>query len=151
MPVNKNAFIRYQILDKCLSNFGRQYFLEDLKEEIEKRMFEYTGDSYTIGRTQLFKDLSFMESEIGYSAPIERIRGGSSGKRVYFRYSDTSFTIRGEKLSDNETEVIRSAISVFGRFRGLPQFEWVDELIPALEDKLGLMESDGQVLSLIHI
>ncbi len=30
MPVNKNALLRYHVLDKCFRNTKRRYFLEDL-------------------------------------------------------------------------------------------------------------------------
>ena len=30
MPTNKNALLRYQILDRCFSDFHRKYFIEDL-------------------------------------------------------------------------------------------------------------------------
>ena len=30
MPTNKNAQLRYQIIDKCLSNWSRRYYIEDL-------------------------------------------------------------------------------------------------------------------------
>ena len=30
MPVNKNALLRYQILDRCFSDFHRKYEIEDL-------------------------------------------------------------------------------------------------------------------------
>lgn len=32
MPTNKQAVIRYQALNKCFRNTGRQYFIDDLVE-----------------------------------------------------------------------------------------------------------------------
>ena len=39
MPTNKNAQLRYQIIDKCLSNWSRRYYIEDLVDActMEKR------------------------------------------------------------------------------------------------------------------
>ena len=34
MPINKNAFIRYKILDKCFSDKYHKYFIEDLMEKV---------------------------------------------------------------------------------------------------------------------
>ena len=30
MATNKNAQIRYQALDRCLSNWGKRFYIEDL-------------------------------------------------------------------------------------------------------------------------
>lgn len=32
MPTNKNAQLRYQVLDRCFSDFNRRYDIEDLLE-----------------------------------------------------------------------------------------------------------------------
>jgi len=36
MPTNKQAQIRYTILDRCFSNFNRLYNIDDLLEEVNK-------------------------------------------------------------------------------------------------------------------
>lgn len=33
MPTNKNAQLRYQLLDRCFSDFQRKYFIEDLLDK----------------------------------------------------------------------------------------------------------------------
>ena len=37
MSANKNAQLRYRILDKCFSNFRRQYTIDDLVEEVNEK------------------------------------------------------------------------------------------------------------------
>jgi predicted DNA-binding transcriptional regulator YafY len=71
-----------------------------------------------------------MESEAGFSIPLERIR---YGKRVYYRYREVDFSIQNQKISDDEIETINSALMVLLRFRGIPQFEWVNEIFPKLQ------------------
>ena len=34
MPTNKNAQLRYQILDRCFSDFHHKYFIEDLLDKV---------------------------------------------------------------------------------------------------------------------
>ena len=36
---------------------------------------------------------------------------------------------------------------VLSRFKGMPQFEWVYEIIPAIESKLGLVKTEKEVIS----
>lgn len=130
MSINKNAYLRYQVLDKCFSNRYRMFFIEDLLEEVNKALEEFNGDGSKVERRQLFDDIKFMESEAGFSIPLERVR---QGKKVYYRYSEADFSIQNQKISDDEIETINSALMVLLRFRGIPQFEWVNEIFPKLQ------------------
>ena len=72
MSVNKNALIRYQTLDRCFRNPGRMFFWEDLLEECNKALINFDPKCEGIQRRQLFNDISFMESEEGWSIPLEK-------------------------------------------------------------------------------
>lgn len=144
MPVNKNALIRYQVIDRCLRNSGRNYFFEDLQEQIDQVLQELKPETGGISRRQLFLDLQFMESEAGWSAPIEKVR---IGKRVAYRYSDPHFSINNQPLTETEVKQIESALQILSRFRGLPQFEWISEIVPLMENKLGISGSGKEVIS----
>ena len=144
MAIIKNTLIRYQTLDRCFRNPGRMYFLDDLLEECNKALLEFDYFSEGIQRRQLFDDIKFMESAQGWSIPLERI---SNGRKKYYRYEDLSFSINNQPLNESEAEQIRAALQIFSRFTGTPQFEWVNELIPLLESKFGLIERKNQVIS----
>ena len=144
MSVNKNALLRYQTLDKCFRNFGRMYFWQDLLDECNDALMEFDSNNSGIGRTQLYSDIRFMESEQGWAIPLERIK--YDGKKVYYRYDDPNFSINNQPLSDMEAEKIRSAIQIISRFSGTPQFEWVDDMIPMLESKFGLIHQQNKVI-----
>jgi predicted DNA-binding transcriptional regulator YafY len=130
MSINKNAYLRYQILDKCFSNKYKIYFIEDLLDEVNKALEDFNGSGSKIERRQLFDDIKFMESEAGWSIPLERIK---DGKKVKYRYSEDNFSIKNQKISDEELDAINAALMVLLRFRGLPQFEWINELVPKLQ------------------
>lgn len=144
MSINKNAFIRYQVLDRCFRNSGRMYFWEDLLKECNQALLYFDPNNSGIQRRQLFDDIRFMESEQGWSIPLGRIR---QGRKVYYRYEDLSFSISNQLLNESEVEQIKSALQVFSRFSGTPQFEWVNEMIPMLESKFGLIERKNEVIS----
>ena len=143
MSINKNALIRYQVLDRCFRNTGRMYFWEHLLDECNKALFDFDPNSDGIQRRQLFDDIRFMESEQGWSIPLERYR---YGRKVYYRYEDSNFSINNQPLNESETAQIRSALQIFSRFSGTPQFEWVNELIPMLESKFGLIEQKSEII-----
>lgn len=133
MATNKHATIRYNALDKCFSNFGRKYFMEDLLEACNEAISEFTGSSEGVKRRQIYDDIRFMKSEQGYNAPIESYR---EGKKVYQRYADPDFSINKQEVSPREQQQLNRAIEILSRFEGLPDFEWVQELKVRLDDQV---------------
>lgn len=145
MSINKNALLRYQVLDRCFSNTGRNFYWQDLLNEINKALEEYNGKESEIKRRQLYDDIKFMESDQGWSIPLERHK---DGRKVYYRYAEKNFSISNQPLNEDEKNQIDSAISVLSRFSGAPQFEWVQELIPVIQDRLGLKQQSKEVIGL---
>lgn len=134
MPTNKNAAIRYQTLDKCFRDRRHRYYIEDLIDKCEEAIYYYNGVG-GVSRRQIFEDIKFMESEAGWSVPLERKQ---DGRRVYYRYRDPDFTINAQPLTEDEARQLRSVIITLRRFRGLPSNAWVDEVISNLEWRFGL-------------
>ncbi len=130
MATNKNATIRYQTLDRCFSNRGKRFFLDDLVAACNADPYEYSGNERGIGRRQLFEDIKFMMSDQGWSIPLERCK---DGKRVYYRYSDPEFSINKQPLSPGEADQLKEVLLSLGRFKGMPQFQWLDEMIARLK------------------
>jgi predicted DNA-binding transcriptional regulator YafY len=147
MPINKNAVIRYQALDKCFSNPGRNYSIQDLLEACNNALREFDQNSEGIKKRQLYDDIRFMESSQGYSIELEKTK---VGKRTFYRYSDTSFSINNNPINELEAEQLKSAMMVLKRFKGLPQFEWVNELLPKLDQSFNLYQSDDNIMSFEH-
>lgn len=144
MSTNKHATIRYHALDQCFSNPGRNYFIEDLIEACNNALYEFTGSEVGIKRRQIFDDITFMESEQGWSIPLERIK---EGKRVYYRYADTSFSIRNQAINETEANQLRETLSILTRFTGMPQFEWMEELLIRVESAFNLKGNTSSFVS----
>ena len=133
MPVNRNALLRYQIIDRCLCNKGRKWTWKAILEEINKELEnEYIEQ---IGKTTFFKDIRDIEQV--YNTTVEKFYGENK-KVVYYRYEDPEFSIRKQPIYEHEVAQFKASIQMLSRFKGLPQFEWVNEMIPMLETKLGL-------------
>lgn len=152
MATNKHALIRYHALDKCFSNFARRFYIEDLISACNDALYDFTGDSrYSdplnpgISRRQVLVDIDFMESEAGWSAMIDRIK---VGRRVYYRYEDPEYTINNQPITDEEIAQLRETMLILSRFKGLPQFEWIDSMITNLEDKFHLKSAGRSVIGL---
>lgn len=143
MATNKHAIIRYQTLDKCFRNPGRKYYIDDLIEACAKSIEEFTGSNIGIQRRQIFEDIKFMESPQGWNIPLEHFR---EGHRVYYRYSDKSFSINNQPLNETEENQLKEALLTLSRFKGMPQFEWVDEISARLDSGLGLSHNTEKII-----
>lgn len=144
MAVNKNALVRYQVLDRCFRNPGRMFFWENLLEECNAALLDIDPSCGGIQRRQLFDDIKFMESDAGWSIPLGKIR---YGKKVFYRYDDLAFSINNQPLNESEAQKLKSALQIISRFSGTPQFEWVVEMIPMLETKFGLVANRKEIIS----
>lgn len=138
MPVNKNANIRYRVLDSCFRDKRHRYFIEDLIDECDKALRELNPKTKGVSRRQIFDDIRFMATEPeagGYGIELDDLR---EGKRKYYRYKDTDFSISQQPISKAEAQQLQQAISTLTRFRGLPQYGWIEEVITNLEQRFNL-------------
>lgn len=146
MAINKHQMIRYNRLDRCFKNTGKEYSIDDLLEAVNESIIEYDPTSSGVEIRSLRGDIRFMRSEAGFNAPIETLR--SSSGFYYYRYSNKDFSINNNSLNETEAEQLKNAISILQRFEGSPEFEWVNQLGPLLNDKFGLKDQSQKVMSL---
>jgi predicted DNA-binding transcriptional regulator YafY len=134
------TLIRYWAYDKCLQNKGIRYTWQDLQNAANQSLD--SQDYEPIGKTQFFQDIKNLKAP-PWMAPIETYK---SGGQSYYRYSDPDYSIRKQELSEAEAGQVRSALMVLSRFKGMPQFEWVHELIPKIEQSFKLAESREEII-----
>lgn len=151
MATNKHAMIRYQALDACFGNRYRKFFIEDLVSACNDALEEFyvskqnpfTKESYQVKKRTVFTDISYMQSESGYNAPIKRYY---EGHRCYYRYSDENFSINKRDFSEVELDKLDEALVMLNRLNGEAGFDWVSEFIANFEDKLGRSRSATPVI-----
>ena len=124
MGTNKKATIRYHALDTCFSNFRRKFYIEDLVDACNDAINENNSLENGVKKRQVYNDISFMESEQGYSIPLVKCK---DGKRTFFRYEDKNFSIKNMGLNASEAEQLSETLTILSRFKGLPQFDWIEE------------------------
>ena len=69
MPVNKNALLRYQVLDRCFSDFKRKYEIDDLLDKVIDALIDLYGKGVAL--RQIRADIKYMRDRITYNAPIK--------------------------------------------------------------------------------
>ena len=140
MPANKNAMTRYMILDELLSNRYHDYSLDDLTEEVNRRLSELFFDSNGVVRRTIEKDIDYIENEGPFMADIERRwvsyvnkETGKTTPKKCLRYKKPGFSIFKKELTDDEKYLLREALSLLGQFDGLPNLEALEQLRQGLQ------------------
>lgn len=136
MPINKNAFMRYQLLDNCFHN--KRYNIEQLVDYVSDKL------GYNISLRQIREDISNMKLD-PYDAPIKAIR--YEGNKAYYVYTDSSFSLFDNEMSPEELRNLRATIDMLGRYRGLPANAWLEEVISSLEIRFGVKPNSEKLIS----
>ena len=143
MATNKNAQLRYQILDRCFSNFQKKYEIDDLLNEVNKHLLDIFDT--TVGVRQIREDIKYMRDRMSYKAPIVAYQ--YNGKKCYYRYSDPDFHIYNNVLSVTDINKLQSVIDMLARFRGTATNVWLEEVISNLEYRFGLKSNAEHLVS----
>ena len=152
MPINKNAMIRYQALDRCLQNRQKRFYINDLIDACNRALAEVNGIRGSKGaegvqRRQIFNDLNFMEDSLGFGVEIERVKDGRS---TYYRYAPGSKTLKDQPIKQEEVDMLHDALILLKRFDGVPQFEWISDIESGLYATSRLGENNESVVSFQH-
>jgi predicted DNA-binding transcriptional regulator YafY len=142
MSTNKNATIRYQALDRCFRNPGKRYNIEDLVNVCNEALSDVDPASSGIKKRQVYEDIKFMQDSRGFDAPIETYK---DGRNAYYRYSDSKYSINSQPLNEQEAQQLKESLLTLSRFKGLPQFDWMEELSARLEHTFQLKSSQNVI------
>lgn len=134
----KYVNLRYETIDKCLSNKRKTYYIDDLVNACNKAIQEKyaESDGERVKKRQIYYDLKYLEEH--YEAPIERKR---DGHKMIISYSDPDFSIRKRPLSQNDMMQLKDTLTLLNRFKGMPQFEWMEDLVNKLAIEFNLDEN----------
>ncbi|EFI72007.1 MULTISPECIES: helix-turn-helix transcriptional regulator [Segatella] len=143
MSTNKNALLRYQILDRCFSDFKRKYEIQDLVDAVNEVLYDMYGSEVSV--RQIRDDIKYMRDRVTYNAPIEAVP--YDGKKCYYRYEDKNFSIFNNELSTEEVTTLRSTIEMLARFRDGSRNAWLEEVISNLEFRFGIKTNREHIVS----
>lgn len=120
MGKSKAQEIRIRVIDRCLKrgNYSNSELMDRCNEVLKNE-----GREPISSRQTIVSDIDYMISN--YNAPIIPI---GKGNKTRYTYSDRNFSIYKQELSEEEYQSLKQALDVVQRFKGMPQFEWVDEI-----------------------
>lgn len=154
MPSNKNAVIRYKILDELLSDSSRQYTREMLVQRVNEAL-DYDSHGYsfdldanykpTVTKRTVEKDLRAMEEIFEVELVESSCEFEYLGRKKTVRYADQTRSIFSKPLSSDEKKLLLEVFNTLGQFSGLDNFEWINELKTKLSehDSFGISAVDG--------
>lgn len=121
----KNAAIREMVLDRCLRDHRRKYSTKDLMDACN-RALSLEGYKEVTSLNTIRSDMRSIEHRwFEYGGIIEE---EVVGRNKYYHYKNPTFSIYKTDLSQDDLNKLNQTLAVLSRFRGLPQFEWIDEL-----------------------
>ncbi len=141
MPLNKNAYSRYLLIDRRLN--AKQAAAPTLAE-----LTEYVSDKMDISISQstIQKDILAMrrDKSLGYHAPI--IYDPSA--RAY-RY-EYDYSINELALGENDLQGISMALSILSRYKDNPAIKNMEQLLLNLSQKVNIQRENlesGEIIS----
>ena len=140
MSTNKHAQIRYNTLDKCFRNPGRNYTITNLIEECNKAIIDFDPNADGIKKRQLYEDIRYMKSEQGWG--IELNDDLKLGRKKIYRYLDINFSISKQGLNEADTIQLKTTLATLSRF----DFDWIEELILRLEDQFKIKSDSKKII-----
>ena len=117
MPVNKNAQFRYQVLDRCFSDFYHKYDFDTLLEKVNDHLKDVEGSNSMISVRQLRSDINAIRKILPDGIYLDA--KPYYDKKCYYRYSEKNFSIFQNELSPDEVQKLRSTIEMLSRYRGV--------------------------------
>jgi len=138
MPVNKNAYNRYLIIDKCLQRRNRTWTIKDLLEAVKDDYRETMTDGKGVCERTLKGDLHNMRLPTHHDAPIKYTR------QKGYHYTDPTYSIRKTPLTSGDLVVLHQSLNTLKALRGLGLADDLDELVRRLEQHL---PNDGAIAS----
>ena len=130
MPINKNALIRYKVIDSCLQNNFRKWTISDLIEKCSEALYEFEGIETQISKRTIQLDIRFMRSNVGYNAPIIVY------DKKYYKYEDDNFSITNTPLNKEDAKRINEAVKLLKQFNGFEYFDDIFSSVLKIEQKI---------------
>jgi predicted DNA-binding transcriptional regulator YafY len=140
--ITKNPVIRFIPIDKCLQSergmtLGAIY--NKVSSFLEARGLPTVAYSTVCDDIQLipilYKDVDIIKEKTDEPNVLR------------YRYSDPEFSIYKTTLNDDQLAQLRSTLEVFLAVSGMPQLEWMEDLIDVMEKKLGAITSGKNAMS----
>lgn len=138
---SRSSSLREIIIDRCLRSKTR-HTMADIMEAVNNELI--ARDLRPIkSRHTILDDMTYISNHWHIVIKSEKV-----GNHVYYSYEDPDFTIYNLALSDEELIHLTGTLVMLKRFQGLPNFEWIQDLIDSCESQFKSVKPETQFISL---
>lgn len=131
MPVNKNALLRYKIIDRSLRNRYRRWTIEDLVDAVSDALYDMEGIQKGVSLRTVQADIQMMRSDkLGYNAPIEVY------DQKFYRYADPNYSITELPLTKEDVRLIDKAVDLLAKAEGQPELQTTGRVLKRVRKRL---------------
>lgn len=132
MPINRNAWIRYQVIDRCLRDHSRYWTLKDLQRACSDAVTEAKGATNLkeIGERTIQGDIRAMRysQDLKFFAPI------IVTENKYYSYENRDYSITKVPLGKEELLQLSEAVDLLKQMFGFSVFSDCEDIVNKLED-----------------
>lgn len=134
MPKNKQAYIRYRIIDACIRNKQKPF---PSKEELIKACEVIA----VVSLRTIEQDLYDMQNdeELGYFAPLKYNK-----KEKGYYYEDSNYSISNIPLKENDLYALEFAVALLKQFEGIDTVAQFGEAVNKIEDYVNVRSVMGE-------
>jgi len=130
MAKTKSPLTRQRVIDRCLQKTSTvRQMMKQCNIELERE-----GSEIVKSKTTIHKDLDAIMAHFPDAIIVEK----KVGRDVFYEYEDKSFSIYNIPLNDDEMAQLAQTVSILSRFEGMPNFDWVDDLIEHFKFSLNI-------------
>ncbi|MCX6233440.1 MAG: WYL domain-containing protein [Bacteroidetes bacterium] len=144
MPKNKEALIRYRVINRCLLDYS-YVTKEQLIAACENAL-----DIHPLGSRTIAGDINAMryDRHLGYNAPIRYDRI----KRAYY-YEDPGYSIDALPINSDEMESLKFAAAILNQFKNVELFSKYSGNVQKVIDIVNIrrIEKDKEPLDFIDL
>ena len=131
MPVNKNALLRYKIIDRSLRNRYRRWTIEDLVDAVSDALYDMEGIQKGVSLRTVQADIQMMRSDkLGYNAPIEVY------DQKFYRYANPNYSITELPLTNEDVRLIDKAVDLLAKAEGQSELQATGRVLKRVRKRL---------------
>lgn len=126
MPQSKEYSERERMIDKCLST-GREYTSDQLMSKVNA-LLRSRGMMEISSRSTFAADINEINNKFFNTYHQDVIKRERRGRHFWYYYTIPDFSIYNRELTDEDIADISKMITTIRRFKGMPQFSWLETL-----------------------
>lgn len=127
MPLTKNKYERWHVIDECLQNKSKRWTWKSLQAALAER-------DIFVSRRTVFQDISDMNREFAdrVGDKHEELIAFDRNRRTFY-YTVENFSITNSPLRKEDYAVLREFYDIFAQFKELPPLEGMNNLLLRLQ------------------